>query len=260
MIAAGCDVGSLTTKAVILNGNKILGFSVTKSTFDPVVGAADVMEKALRSTGLDRKDIKYCVGTGYGRERIQFVNSLVSEITCHAKGAHWLLPTVRTIIDVGGQDCKAIRIDKNGSLEKFMTNDKCASGTGRFLEVMAKLLGVGLEELGKISGQAREPILLPAVCTAWSQAEVIVKLNLKIPKADIAAGVNNAMAGRVAMLARAAGIEKDVCMTGGVAKNVGVLRALEEQLAMPVRRLRIDPQIVGALGAAVIAKEKMGEK
>ena len=260
MIAAGCDIGSLTTKAVILNHNKVIGYAITKSTFDPVIGANEVMEKVFKSTGVDRKDISYCVGTGYGRERIQFANSVASELTCHAKGAHWLIPSVRTVIDVGGQDCKAMRLDTEGDLEKFMTNDKCASGTGRFLEVMAKLLGVELEELGKISAQAREPISLPAVCTAWSQAEVIVKLNMKVPKADIAAGINNAMAERISMLTRSVGIEKDICMTGGVAKNVGVLKALEEHLSMPIRRLRVDPQIVGAIGAAVIAKEKMGGK
>ena len=260
MITAGCDIGSLTTKAVVLNDRKILGYAVTKSTFDPVVGATEVMEKALQDARVEKEAISYCVGTGYGRERIPFANAVASELTCHARGAQWLMPSVRTIIDVGGQDCKAMRLNGKGDMEKFMTNDKCASGTGRFLEVMAKLLGVELEELGKISAQASEPISLPAVCTAWSQAEVIVKLNMKVPKADIAAGINNAMAERIAMLTRSVGIESDVCMTGGVAKNVGVLKALEEQLAMPIRRLRVDPQIVGAIGAAVIAKEKMGGK
>ena len=151
-----------------------------------------------------------------------------------------------------------MHVDAKGNIEKFVTNDKCASGTGRFLEVMAKLIGVELEDLGQLAEQARNPIQLSAVCTAWSQAEVVTKLNLKYSKADIAAGINNAMASRVAILAKAAGVEKDVCMTGGVAKNIGVLRAMEEQLGVPMRRLRVDPQIVGALGAAVIAKESIG--
>jgi (R)-2-hydroxyacyl-CoA dehydratese activating ATPase len=250
----------LTTKAVILNSTRVLGFAVTRSHFDPVIGVTEVMEKVLKSTKLDMKDIAYCVGTGYGRERIPFAQKAVSEIACHAKGAKWLMPSVRTIIDVGGQDCKAMHLDTKGNIDKFCTNDKCAAGTGRFLEVMAKLIGVGLEELGKLSGDARNPIQLASTCTAWSQAEVVVKLNLKFPKADIAAGINNAMAARVAILAKAAGVEKDVCMTGGVAKNVGVLKALEEQLDLPMRRLRVDPQIVGALGAAVIAKESVGGK
>jgi predicted CoA-substrate-specific enzyme activase len=165
---------------------------------------------------------------------------------------------VRTIIDIGGQDCKAVRVDAKGDVVRFFTNDKCASGTGRFLEVMAKLLGVELEELGKLSSQAANPITLAATCTAWAQAEVIVHLNTNTSKADLAAGINAAMAARVAILAKSVGVEKDVCMTGGVAKNIGVLEAMEKQLNVPIRRLRVDPQVIGALGAAVYAKEKMG--
>ncbi|MCX5850432.1 MAG: acyl-CoA dehydratase activase [Deltaproteobacteria bacterium] len=257
MIAAGCDVGSLTTKAVILNNTRIIGHSIIRSSFDPGKSASEVMDKTLHASGLTMGDIGFCVGTGYGRDRIPFVGKTVSEITCHARGARWLLPSVRTIIDVGGQDCKAIRLDAQGNIAKFITNDKCASGTGRFLEVMAKLLGLELEDLGKLSSQSRNPITLAATCTAWSQAEVIVHLHTNTPKADLAAGINDAMAARVAILARSVGCEKDVCMTGGVAKNIGVLEAMERHLDMPIRRLRVDPQIIGALGAAVFAREKM---
>ncbi|PKN04201.1 MAG: 2-hydroxyglutaryl-CoA dehydratase [Deltaproteobacteria bacterium HGW-Deltaproteobacteria-9] len=260
MIVAGCDIGSLTTKAVILNNTKIIGYAVTKSTFDPVACATKVMETVLKTAGLTMNDVAFCVGTGYGRERIPFVDKAVSELACHARGAHWLMPQVKSIIDVGGQDCKAMRLDAKGEIVKFITNDKCAAGTGRFLEVMAKLLGVELEELGKLTSHARDPIHLAATCTAWAQAEVIVHLNAKKPKADIAAGINNAMAARVAILARSVGIEKDVCMTGGVAKNIGVLEAMEKQLNIPIRRLKLDPQVIGALGAAVLAKQKMEGK
>lgn len=260
MITAGCDVGSLTTKAVILNNAKVLGHAIIGSSFSPEKSASEVMNRALDAARLGMSDIGYCVGTGYGRERIPFVGKAVSEITCHAKGAHWLLPSVRTIIDVGGQDCKAILLDSRGNVEKFVTNDKCASGTGRFLEVMAQLLGLSLDELGRISGQSRNPVTLAATCTAWSQAEVIMHLNHNMPKSDLAAGINQAMAARVAILAKAVGLQKDVCMTGGVAKNSGVLDAMEKQLNTPIRRLRVDPQIIGALGAAVLAKEKMGGK
>jgi len=254
-IVAGCDIGSLTTKAVLLNNTRVLGFAVIRSHPDPVSGSAEVMDKVLKSGGLSMKDVACCVSTGYGREMIPFAGKAVSEIACHARGAKWLMPSVRTIIDVGGQDCKTMRLDAKGNIEKFCTNDKCASGTGRFLEVMAKLIGVGLDEMGALSGAARTPIQLAAACTAWSQAEVIFNLNRNVPKPDIAAGVNNAMAARVAILAKAAGVEKDVCMTGGVAKNAGVLKALEEQLDAPIRRLRIDPQIIGALGAALMARD-----
>ncbi len=260
MIAAGCDVGSLTTKVVILNDTRIIGQALIPSTFDPARSASEVMEMSLSAAGLRMQDIGFCVGTGYGRERIPFVHKSLSEIACHAKGAHWLLPSIRTVIDIGGQDCKATRLDAGGNVVRFFTNDKCASGTGRFLEVMAKLLGLGLKELGDFSAQARNPVTLAATCTAWAQAEVIMHLNTNTPRADLAAGINDAMAARVAILAKSVGIEKDVCMTGGVAKNIGVLNALEKQLNVSIRRLRVDPQVIGALGAAVFAKEKMGGK
>ncbi len=257
MIVAGCDVGSLTTKAVILNQKSILGHAVISSTFRPEDSAREVMDRALATSGLAMKDVAFCVGTGYGRERIPFVGKAVSEIACHAKGAHWLMPSVRTVIDIGGQDCKAIKLDAGGNVVKFFTNDKCAAGTGRFLEVMAKILGVSLDELGKLSSQAGEPLQLASTCTVWAQAEVIHHLNAKRSRADIASAVNRAMAGRVAILARSVGIERDVCMTGGVAKNTGVVAALEKLLGTGIRRLRVDPQIIGALGAAVCAREKM---
>ncbi len=259
MIVAGCDVGSLTTKAVILNNTRVIGHALIPSSFNPEKSAPEVMDMALRAAGLTMKDIGFCVGTGYGRERIPFVGKAVSEIACHAKGAHWLLQSVRTIIDIGGQDCKAIRLDEKGNIVRFITNDKCASGTGRFLEVMARLLGLGLDELGTLSAQARNPITLAATCTAWAQAEVIMHLNSNTSKADLASGINQAMAARVAILAKSVGVEKDVCMTGGVAKNAGVLEAMEKQLGVPMRRLRVDPQVMGALGAAVFARDMMGK-
>jgi len=258
MIAAGCDVGSLTTKAVILNESRILGQALIRSTFDPERPAAEVMEKALASARLSQDDIGFLVGTGYGRERIGFVKKTYSEISCHAKGVHFLHPSIRTIIDVGGQDCKAIRLDARGEIEKFITNDKCASGTGRFLEVMSRLIGVDLEDLGRIAAQSTAPVTLAGACTVWAQAEVVVHLNAGRPKADLAAGINEAMASRIAILAKAVGIEKDVCMSGGVAKNAGVVAAMERQLDLPIRRLRVDPQLMGALGAAVFAREKAG--
>ena len=257
MIVAGCDVGSLTSKAVVLNSHKVLGQAIIKSGFKPEDSAQEVMNEALIAAGLSMKDIAFCIGTGYGRERIPFVGKAVSEIACHAKGAQFLMPSARTVIDIGGQDCKAIKVDAQGTVVKFFTNDKCAAGTGRFLEVMAGILGINLDELGMLSKQARSPLMLASTCTVWAQAEVIHHLNAKKSKADIASAINQAMAGRVAILARSVGIEKDVCMTGGVAKNAGVVSALEKQLGVNIRRLRTDPQLVGALGAAVLAKERM---
>jgi len=260
MIVAGCDVGSLTAKAVILNQRSILGTAVVKSKVDPAESAREVMNRALMEAGVPSDSIEYCVGTGYGRNRISFVDKAVSEISCHGLGARWVLPSVRTVIDIGGQDCKAIRLDKDGRIQKFITNDKCAAGTGRFLEVMARLLGVTLDELGGLSRGAKEPLALASTCTVWAQAEVVHHLNAEKAIADIAAAVNHAMANRVAILVNSVGIERDVCMTGGVAKNTGVVMSIEKLLGVKMKRHRVDPQIIGAIGAAVAAQNTMGGK
>jgi predicted CoA-substrate-specific enzyme activase len=204
------------------------------------------------------KDIRICVGTGYGRDKISFIDEAVSEIACHGKGARWLVPSVRTVIDIGGQDCKALRLDEKGNMMKFITNDKCASGTGRFLEVMAKIMNLKLEEMGEMSARSKHPIMFASACTVWAQADVIQHLNDKVPIEDIAAGVNNAMASRMSTLANSIGLESDVCMTGGVAKNNGVVNALEKYLGIRIKRIRReDPQIAGAIGAALFAMEKV---
>ena len=257
-MVAGCDVGSLTSKAVIMNKNKIVASAIVKSTSNPQKSAEDAMNAALEKAGLKLEDIAYCVGTGYGRDRISFVNSSRSEIACHGMGAKWLLPSVRTIIDIGGQDCKAIRIDKTGVVEKFVTNDKCASGTGRFLEVMARVLDMGVEDLGKLSDTAESPITFASMCTVWAQADVIKYINSGFTVEDIGAGINAAMAKRVAMLANAVKAEKDVCMTGGVAKNKGVVSTLEKVMGMKIKPVRkADPQLAGAIGASIFSQEKV---
>jgi predicted CoA-substrate-specific enzyme activase len=256
MIVAGCDVGSLTSKAVVMRDGRILGRAVIKSRAKPWESAESVMQIALAAAGLALTDVRYCVGTGYGRDKIPFVHETVSEIGCHGKGARWLVPSVRTVVDIGGQDCKAMRLDKDGNIEKFIANDKCASGTGRFLEVMAKALGVDLGDLGDLSVRAKHPVTLANACTVWAQADVIKHLHDGVPVADIVAGINNAMAARMATLVRNIGAEPDVCMTGGVAKNGGVLASLERSLSLRLKRVgREDPQIAGAIGAALFAAE-----
>ena len=257
MFAAGCDVGSLTSKAVIMKDGKIIESVIIKSKARPWESADEVMGLVLSRAGLTMKDIKSCVGTGYGRDKISFIDEAISEIACHGKGARWLVPSVKTVIDIGGQDCKALRLDDKGNMMKFITNDKCASGTGRFLEVMAKVLNLNLDEMGEMSVRSKQPITFASACTVWAQADVIQHLNDKVPIEDIAAGVNNAMSSRMATLANNIGLEKDVCMTGGVAKNDGVVNALEKNLGIRIKRIRReDPQIVGAIGAALFAMEK----
>ena len=257
-IVAGCDVGSLTSKAVIMKNGKIISHQIIKSKPRPKDSADAVLKEVLSLAGISKNDINYCIGTGYGRERIDFVDEVVSEISCHGKGARWLLPTARTIIDIGGQDCKTIKIDKDGNVLRFMANDKCASGTGRFLEVMAKVLGITIDELGNFSKKSRSPITMASTCTVWAQADVIKYINSGVPIEDIGAGINSAMAARVAILVNAIKPEGDIFMTGGVAKNVGVVATLEKLIGKRIKKARkADPQIAGAIGAALLSMEKV---
>ncbi|MFZ5564680.1 MAG: acyl-CoA dehydratase activase [Thermodesulfobacteriota bacterium] len=257
-IVAGCDVGSLTSKAVIMKEDRIIGSAIIRSKARPEASAHEVMEAALAAAGVDMAQIAWCVGTGYGRDKIPFVNQALSEIACHGKGAHWMVPSARTVIDIGGQDCKAMRLAADGTVENFVTNDKCASGTGRFLEVMADVLHIDIGELGQLSAKSRAPITLASTCTVWAQADVIKYVNSKHPIEDIGAGINSAMAKRVAILANTVKIEKEVVMTGGVAKNAGVVATLEKLLGQRLRKIRkADPQLAGAIGAAVFASENV---
>lgn len=257
-IVAGCDVGSLTSKAVIMRENKIIGSFILKSKPRPQDSADAAFNGALAAAGLSDTDIGFCIGTGYGREKMAFADHSVSEISCHGKGAKWLLPSARTVIDIGGQDCKAMKLDSEGQVERFNANDKCASGTGRFLEVMAKVLGMDINELGPLSRKARSPITLASTCTVWAQADVIKYLNSGAAIEDIGAGINTAMAKRVAILANTVKPEGDVLMTGGVAKNMGVVATLEKLLGLRIKKTRrADPQMAGAIGAAILAYEEI---
>ncbi|TDA33228.1 MAG: 2-hydroxyglutaryl-CoA dehydratase [Hadesarchaea archaeon] len=258
MLVAGCDVGSLTAKALLMENGRILSHELRRVKPRPELSAREVMEGALRKAGRRWEEVAYCVGTGYGRVRIPFANENISEISCHGKGAHWLLPSVRTVIDIGGQDCKVIRVDGEGRLVNFVMNDKCAAGTGRFLELMAKTLGVGVEDLGRLSLSSKEPIPITNICAVYAQSEVLSYLAEGANVEDVAAGVNQSMAARVKALASRVGVEREVVLSGGVAKNIGVVKYLEEMLGVPLIRLDFDPQLVGALGAALFASERVG--
>jgi len=257
MIFAGCDVGSLTGEAVILEDDRIIASEIIRVRPRPEQTAREVMEKALEKIGKTIEAIDYCVSTGYGREKIPFATSSISEISCHGRGAQWACPEVRTIIDIGGQDCKVIRVDKYGYMVDFVMNDKCAAGTGRFLENMAKVLGVGLEELAPLSLNSKTRVAITKTCTVLSQIEVIYMISDGIELADIASGINYAMADRIAKLVRRVGIREGVAITGGVAKNFAVVNAIGEVLGIKFVSLgEVDPQIVGALGSALFARER----
>jgi predicted CoA-substrate-specific enzyme activase len=217
------------------------------------------MDEALKKAGLASIEaLDYIVGTGYGRLKVPFANENVSEITCHARGAHWLCPTVRTVVDIGGQDCKVMSLDDKGKVLEFVMNDRCAAGTGRFFEAMARTLDCGLEGLSSLSLQAKNPATISSQCSVFAESEVITLVNEGVDLPEIAAGLHNSTAGRLNSMVRKLGLVEDVTLTGGCAKNEGLVKAVEGRLGVRVRRLPQDPQIAGALGAALIATERMG--
>ncbi len=261
MIVGGCDVGSATGKAVIMKDSTIASYTIIPSTTKPEVTARVAMDEAIKRAGLSSlEDLQYIVGTGYGRLKVPFANENISEITCHARGAYWLLPTVRTVLDIGGQDCKAISLDDKGKVTDFVLNDKCAAGTGRFFEAMARVLDCGLEGLSSLSLQSKSPATITSQCSVFAESEVVTLVNEGVNLIDITAGLHNAVASRLNSMLRRIGIVEDVALSGGCAKNEGLVKALEEKLGVSVKRLPEDPQIVGAIGAALIAKERLSKQ
>ncbi|HOT46494.1 MAG TPA: acyl-CoA dehydratase activase [Spirochaetota bacterium] len=252
MIVAGCDVGSLTAKAVIMDENGLVASAVALAKRSPEESARAVIDRALKDAGLAMTDVAWCVGTGYGRKNISFVNSVESEIACHARGAVWQAPSARTVIDIGGQDCKAIKIDAAGGVARFLYNDKCASGTGRFLEIIADALEIGLEDLGGISMKSTKKITLSNQCVVFAETEIISLVNDGAEIPDIIRALHNAVANRAAALAKSITVEKDAVMTGGVARNAGMFEALKNALGCELLRVE-NPQINGAIGAALMA-------
>jgi len=253
---AGIDIGSLSTETVLIDkAGNILAAHIMATGSSSIKAAQKSFDNALNDAGATAEDIVYCVSTGYGRNKTPFADTKVTEITCHAKGAHVLFPEARTVIDIGGQDSKAIRIDENGNVLNFMMNDKCAAGTGRFLEVMARALEVDLEELGPLALQSDEDIKVSSVCTVFAESEVVSLIGEGLPTARIAWGVCRSVADRTISLAERVGLTPPIVMTGGVAKNVGVVAALEKRLNQKLT-ISDEPQIVGALGAAHLARSR----
>lgn len=254
-VFAGIDVGSLTAKCVVINDEGILSYSIINTGANPQKAGETVFDKVLHKAGCRREEVRHIVGTGYGRVSLSFVDRTITELTCHAKGVRYLNPGVMTVIDIGGQDSKVIKLNRDGSMSDFAMNDRCAAGTGRFLEVMARALEIDLEELGRISLCSRKPCLINSTCTVFAESEVISLLALGKKKEDIAAGLHLGIAKRVGNMAKRLVIEESVGFVGGVAKNRGLLKALEDFLEVRFAAIGEDPQITGALGAAVLAKE-----
>ncbi len=256
MITAGCDIGSLTAKAVVLDDERILASEVIRAHAYPEKSAREVMERALAKAGITFDDIDCCVGTGYGRRHIGFVKSVESEIVCHARGAFFQVPGVRTVVDIGGQDAKAIKVDEKGNVARYVYNDKCAAGTGRFLEIIADALEINLEDMGELSSQSKEFLTLSNQCVVFAETEIISLVSEGKEVPDIVAALHRAVANRAASLARSIGVENDVVMTGGVANNAGMFLALQSALGVEIKHVP-HPQIAGALGAALIARESL---
>lgn len=255
MIFCGCDLGSATGKAVVFDGETILSSAVVRSSKGPENTAIHAIEESLKKAGLQRDNVNQFVATGYGREGISFIQCNISEISCHAKGAYWLNPNVRTIIDIGGQDCKVISLNHSGKVLDFQMNDKCGAGTGRFFESMCRVLDCTLDELSTLALQSNHPVSISKQCGIFAESEVISLLNRGVNIQDIAAGVHEAVARRLLALSGKTGIYPDLVITGGCAKNRALACFLEKLLGMKVSTLSVDPQINGALGAALYAKE-----
>lgn len=261
MIVSGIDIGSLSGKCVIIRKDSndevnVLSSAVIYTSPDSEGTAREVMQKALDTAGLRQGDLNYIVSTGYGRVNVPFANENITEISCHAKGVNWLFPKVRTILDVGGQDCKVISCKENGKVVNFVMNDKCAAGTGRYLERIAATLGVGLEELGPLSIEGYDtPEFIKSYCAVFAERDVINLLRQGKKKADIIAGACDALVKRFSALILKVGMQEDFAMSGGVAKNIGIVKRLEARFGVKVY-LATDPQIIGALGAAIFALEK----
>ena len=259
MYVMGIDSGSTSTNAVIMDQDrKIKAFSVVRTGAKSGVSADRALHEVLEKAGLAREDISWIVSTGYGRVSIEFADENVTEISCHGKGAHYFNPAIRTILDIGGQDSKAIRLNENGEVKDFVMNDKCAAGTGRFLEMIARTLEVSLDELGAIALTSKEKIEITSMCSVFAESEVISLIANNKEKADIADGVCHAIANKASGLLRRVGMEPEFMMTGGVAKNPGVVRAVEEKIGSKLYICE-EPEIVGAAGAALYALEKNGE-
>ena len=255
----GCDAGSTYTKCVIIDENgKILAAVTKRSRINPVLSAKDALDEAVSQVdGLNSaEELTYLIGTGYGRNKVPFADENISEISCHAMGVHVTDPSVKAIIDIGGQDVKGIAIDTDGTVLNFAMNDKCAAGTGRFFESMARAFEMSLDEFSNLSLTAKNVIPITAQCAVFAESEVISLVGEGKPMEEIAAGIQLSVAKRCFVMAKKAGAADSVTLTGGCAKNEGLKKAIEKVLKINVVDLPTDPQLMGALGAAKYARQK----
>jgi (R)-2-hydroxyacyl-CoA dehydratese activating ATPase len=254
MFSLGIDIGSITTKAAVMKDGVLIGTHVGFTGYNIGKAWRHVTDELLVELGQKLTAIDKIVSTGYGRAGVETAHKTITEITCHAAGVHFCSPHINSIIDIGGQDSKSILLDDNGRVRDFAMNDKCAAGTGRFLEVMARALQVDLEEFGEISLRAENPGKISSLCTVFAESEVISLISKGELRENIIAGIHESIATRISAMANRVGLRPPLMMTGGVAKNIGVVRALEKKLGMTIEVLE-SAQVMGAIGAAVLAAE-----
>jgi predicted CoA-substrate-specific enzyme activase len=255
-VVAGVDIGAGTTKAVIFADHQIISHSILPTGYDSVEAANKVIEEALEKANLVFSDISRVVATGYSRSIIPFADEARTEIVCHARGANFLIPQTRTVIDIGCQDSKAIRLNERGMVTNFVMNDKCAAGTGRFIEVMAQALGLRIEEVGPVALTSQDYCEISSTCTVFAETEMVSQRARGRTREDLIAGALRSIAKRVNIMVSSIGLAREVVFTGGVAKNIGMRRALGEAFDMDII-VPEEPQIVGALGAALFADDEL---
>ena len=255
MIVAGVDIGAATAKIVILDSDRVLSSSIMPTGSSVTQAAEAVTREALDKAGLSIGELGYVISTGYGRRAVPFANKVLTEIICHAAGVGSVIPQARTVIDIGGQDSKVIGLGDNGNVTDFVMNDKCAAGTGRFLEVMAGVLGVEISEMGTTSLLSKDPCQIGSTCTVFAESEMVSLRAEGRRLEDLLAGIHKAMAHRVVIMGKTVGFKKDVVFTGGVAKNVAIKKALEDEIGLEII-VPEEPQITGAFGAAILARSE----
>jgi len=258
MLTAGIDIGSITTKAAVVKDGRVVCSKVIFTGYNVEVAARKVYDELLSEAGIDPSSMGKIISTGYGRNSAGFSHKAMTEIICHGAGAHFLQKEIRTVVDVGGQDSKALVLDANGMVKDFVMNDKCAAGTGRFLEVMARALEVNLDDFGKLSLAAEKPSRISSICTVFAESEVISLISKGEGRDNIIAGINESVASRVYAMAQRIKAESPIMMTGGVAKNIGIVKALEKKFGCPIL-VNEFAQVNGAIGAAVLAAKIDGK-
>lgn len=256
MLTVGIDVGSISAKAAVIQDGELLGGTVILTGYNARNAGQNVFDKLLAVLNIDSATVDRIVATGYGRNSVDFADKAITEITCHAAGAHFQDPAVRSVIDIGGQDSKAISLDSEGRVNDFAMNDKCAAGTGRFLEVMARALEVDLDAFGDMSLKADAPAAISSLCTVFAESEVISLIARGEKRANIIAGIHESIGSRVLAMAKRVGVAEPVMMTGGVAKNIGVVKALEDRAGVVIK-VSPNAQINGAIGAALLAANNL---